>query len=127
MFIVSNRFIMKKESNIQFWNVFSGDITYKSTGNSGKSCRLNMFASTSKQINDWKSALKTGYIGTEHDLKNQEVTIVMRLRKRVGQKTECSSCNLAGEHIRIRAWHTGFQRSRFCWNMRALQAYALMS
>ena len=93
-----NRFIMKKESNIQFWNVFSGDITYKSTGKSGKSCRLNMFASTNKQINDWKSALKMGYIGNEHDLKNQEVTIVMRLRKRVGHKTECCIKMRGGGH-----------------------------
>src|SRR5712691_9442866 len=65
------RFVKKKEDNIEFWNVFSGDITYRSSGEHAKSCRLNMFASTTIQINDWKTAMDTGYIGSEKDLKNQ--------------------------------------------------------
>src|SRR5712691_6082389 len=68
------RFVKKKEDNIEFWNVFSGDITYRSSGEHAKSCRLNMFASTTIQINDWKSAMDKGYIGSEKDLKNHEVT-----------------------------------------------------
>jgi hypothetical protein len=44
-----NEFVKKKERNIEYWSVFSGDITYKSTGEHAKSCRLNIFASTTKQ------------------------------------------------------------------------------
>lgn len=41
-------FVKKKERNIEYWNVFSGDITYRSTGEHAKSCRLNIFASSTK-------------------------------------------------------------------------------
>ncbi|MCD6036171.1 MAG: hypothetical protein K0S67_55 [Nitrososphaeraceae archaeon] len=44
-----NEFVKKRERNIEYWSVFSGDITYKSTGEHAKSCRLNIFASTTKQ------------------------------------------------------------------------------
>ena len=93
-----NRFIKKKEGNIEFWNVFSGDISYRSTGEHSKSCRLNMFASTTIQLNEWKAAMTKGYIGTERDLKNQEVTVIMRVHKRVGSKTECCIKMRGGGH-----------------------------
>ncbi len=93
-----NRFIKKKEGNIEFWNVSSGDITYRSTGEHAKSCRLNMFASTTIQLNDWKVAMNKGYIGSERDLKNQEVTVIMRVHKRVGSKTECCIKMRGGGH-----------------------------
>jgi hypothetical protein len=93
-----NRFIKKKEGNIEFWNVFSGNMTYGSTGEHTKSCRLNMFASTNVQLNDWKTAMTKGYIGTERDLKNQEVTVIMRVHKRVGSKTECCIKMRGGGH-----------------------------
>lgn len=48
-----------------------------------------MFASTTIQINDWKSAMDKGYIGNEKDLKNHEVTVIMRVHTKVGHKTEC--------------------------------------
>lgn len=93
-----NRFIRKKEGNIEFWNVFSGDMTYRSTGEHGKSCRLNMFASTTTQVNDWKAAMNKGYIGSERDLKNQEVTVIMRVHKRMGLKTGCCIKMRGGGH-----------------------------
>jgi hypothetical protein len=92
------RFVKKKEDNIEFWNVFSGDITYRSSGEHAKSCRLNMFASTTIQINDWKTAMDTGYIGSEKDLKNQEVTVIMRVHTKVGHKTECCIKMRGGGH-----------------------------
>jgi hypothetical protein len=93
-----NRFIKKKEGNMEFWNVFSGDMTYRSTGEHTKSCRLNMFASTNVRLHDWKTAMTKGYIGTERDLKNQEVTVIMRVHKRVGSKTECCIKMRGGGH-----------------------------
>ena len=95
-----NEFVKKKEGNIEYWSVFSGDITYKSTGEHSKSCRLNIFASTTKQTNDWKAAMKSGFIGNEKDLKNQEVTAIIRVNKRVGRKTACSIKMRGGGHHR---------------------------
>jgi hypothetical protein len=60
-----NEFVKKKERNIEYWSVLSGDITYRSTGEHAKSCRLNIFASTTKQTNDWKAAMKSGFIGNK--------------------------------------------------------------
>jgi hypothetical protein len=80
--------------------VFSGDITYKSTGEHAKSCRLNIFASTTKQTNDWKAAMKSGFIGNEKDLKNQEMTAIIRVNKRVGRKTACCIKMRGGGHHR---------------------------
>ena len=92
------RFVKKKENDIEFWNVFSGDITYRSSGEHAKSCRLNMFASTTTQINDWKAAMDKGYIGSEKDLKNQEVTVIMRVHTKVGHKAECCVRMRGGGH-----------------------------
>ena len=97
-----NEFVKKKERNIEYWNVFSGDITYKSTGEHAKSCRLNIFASTTKQTNDWKAAMKSGFIGNEKDLKNQEVTAIIRFNKRVGRKTSCCIKMRGGGHHKDR-------------------------
>jgi hypothetical protein len=94
----NNKFIKKKEGNIEYWSVFCGDITYKSTGEYAKSCRLNIFASTTKQTNDWKSATKSGFIGNKNDLKNQEVTAIIRVNKRVGRKTACCIKMRGGGH-----------------------------
>ena len=94
----NNKFIKKKEGSIEYWSVFSGDITYKSTGEHAKSCRLNIFASTTKQTNDWKSAMKSGFIGNKNDLKNQEVTAIIRVNKRVGRKTACCIKMRGGGH-----------------------------
>jgi hypothetical protein len=93
-----NEFVKKKERNIEYWSVLSGDITYKSTGEHAKSCRLNIFASTTKQTNDWKAATKSGFIGNEKDLKNQEVTAIIRVNKRVGRKTACCIKMRGGGH-----------------------------
>src|SRR5215211_1092089 len=41
-----NEFVKEKEGNIEYWSMFSGDITYKSTAEHAKSRRLNIFAST---------------------------------------------------------------------------------
>ena len=57
-----------------------------------------MFASTTIQLNDWKVAMNKGYIGSERDLKNQEVTVIMRVHKRVGSKTECCIKMRGGGH-----------------------------
>jgi hypothetical protein len=95
-------FVKKKERNIEYWNVFSGDITYRSTGEHAKSCRLNIFASTTKQTNDWKAAMKSGFIGNEKDLKNQEVTAIIRVNKRVGRKTVCCIKMRGGGHHKDR-------------------------
>jgi len=81
-----NEFVKKKEGNIEYWSVLSGNITYKSTGEHAKSCRLNIFASTTKQTNDWKAAMKSGFIGNENDLKNQEVTAIIRVHKRLAAR-----------------------------------------
>jgi hypothetical protein len=91
-------FVQKKERNIQYWNVISGEITYRSTGERTKSCRLNMFPSTTKQANGWKAAMKTGFIGNEKDLKNQELTVIIRVNKRVGHKTACCIKMRGGGH-----------------------------
>lgn len=93
-----NEFVKKKERNIEYWSVFSGNITYKSTGEHAKSCRLNIFASTTKQKNDWKAAMNSGFIGNEKDLKNQEVTAIIRANKRVGRKTACCIKMRGGGH-----------------------------
>jgi hypothetical protein len=93
-----NEFVKKKEGNIEYWSVLSGDITYKSTGEHAKSCRLNIFASTTKQTNDWKAAMKSGFIGNKKDLKNQEVTAIIRVNKRVGRKTACCIKMRGGGH-----------------------------
>ena len=95
-------FVQKKEGNIEYWNVLSGEITYRSTGERAKSCRLNMFASTTKQANDWKAAMKTGFIGNEKDLKNQELTVIIRVNKRVGRKTACCIKMRGGGHHNYR-------------------------
>jgi hypothetical protein len=95
-------FVKKKERNIEYWNVFSGDITYRSTGEHAKSCRLNIFASSTKQTNDWKAAMKSGFIGNEKDLKNQEVTAIIRVNKRVGRKTACCIKMRGGGHHKDR-------------------------
>jgi hypothetical protein len=95
-------FVRKKERNIEYWNVLSGDITYRSTGERAKSCRLNIFASTTKQTNDWKAAMKSGFIGNEKDLKNQEVTFIIRLNKRIGRKTACCIKMRGGGHHNYR-------------------------
>src|SRR5215207_6053952 len=79
-------FVQKKETNIQYWSVSSGDITYKSTGEHAKSCRLNIFASTTEQTNDWKGAMKSGFIGNQRDLKNQELTAIIRVHKRLAAR-----------------------------------------
>jgi hypothetical protein len=93
-----NEFVKKRERNIEYWSVFSGDITYKSTGEHAKSCRLNIFASTTKQTNDWKAAMKSAFIGNEKDLKNQEMTAIIRVNKRVGRKTACCIKMRGGGH-----------------------------
>jgi hypothetical protein len=95
-----NKFVKQKERNIEYWSVFSGDITYRSTGEHAKSCRLNIFASTTKQTNDWKAAMKSGFIGNEKDLKNQELTVIIRMNKRVGRKTTCCMKMRGGGHHR---------------------------
>jgi hypothetical protein len=95
-----NEFVKKKERNIEYWSVFSGDITYRSTGEHAKSCRLNIYVSTTKQTNDWKAAMKSGFIGNEKDLKNQEVTAIIRVNKRVGHKTACCIKMRGGGHHR---------------------------
>ena len=93
-----NEFVKEKEGNIEYWSMFSGDITYKSTAEHAKSCRLNIFASTTKQTNDWKAAMKSGFIGNKKDLKNQEVTAIIRVNKRVGRKTACCIKMRGGGH-----------------------------
>ena len=97
-----NEFVRKKEGNIQYWNVSSGDITYQSTGEHAKSCRLNIFASTTEQTNDWKGAMKSGFIGNEKDLKNQELTAIIRVHKRVGRKAVCCIKMRGGGHHKNR-------------------------
>jgi hypothetical protein len=57
-----------------------------------------MYASTTVQLNDWKAAMSEGYIGSESDLKNQEVTVIMRVHKRVASKTECCIKMRGGGH-----------------------------
>src|SRR5215211_2461196 len=81
-----NEFVRKKEGNIQYWSVSSGDITYQSTCEHAKSCRLNIFASTTEQTNDWKGAMKSGFIGNQRDLKNQELTAIIRVHKRLAAR-----------------------------------------
>ena len=93
-------FVQKKETNIQYWSVPSGDITYKSTGEHAKSCRLNIFASTTEQTNDWKGTMKSGFIGNQRDLKNQELTAIIRVHKRVGRKAVCCIKMRGGGHHR---------------------------
>ena len=88
----------KKKENIEFWKAFSGEITYRSTGQNGRTCRLNVFPSTLKQTNDWKTAIHKGFIGNENDLKNQEVTIIMRANNRIGSKNGCSIKMRGGGH-----------------------------
>jgi hypothetical protein len=93
-----NEFVRKKETNIHYWSMSSGDITYKSTGQHAKSCRLNIFASTTKQTNDWKGAMKSGFIGNQRDLKNQELTAIIRVNKRVSRKAVCCIKMRGGGH-----------------------------
>ncbi len=42
----NNKIIQKNEKNITYWNVKSGIITYRSSNEKGRSCRLNIFPST---------------------------------------------------------------------------------
>jgi hypothetical protein len=72
-----NEFVKKKERNIEYWSVLSGDITYRSTGEHAKSCRLNIFASTTKQTNDWKAAMKSGFIGNKKDSQDHSKVIFL--------------------------------------------------
>ena len=97
-----NSFAKKKDRNIEFWKAFSGEITYRSTGQNGRTCRLNVFPSTLKQTNDWKTAIHKGFIGNENDLKNQEVTAIIRVNKRVGRKTVCCITMRGGGHHKDR-------------------------
>jgi hypothetical protein len=93
-----NSFAKKKDRNIEFWKAFSGEITYRSTGQNGRTCRLDVFASTLKQTNNWKTAIHKDFIGNENDLKNQEVTIIMRANNRIGSKNGCSIKMRGGGH-----------------------------
>ena len=97
-----NEFVRKKETNIQYWSVSSGDIIYQSTGQHAKSCRLNIFASTTEQTNDWKGAMKSGFIGNQRDLKSQELTAIIRVHKRVGRKAVCCIKMRGGGHHKYR-------------------------
>jgi hypothetical protein len=75
----NNKIFKKKEANITYWNTKSGVIRYRSSNQKGRSCRLNIFPSTTKQVNDWHAAIKQGFIGSSKDLRNQEITFVGRL------------------------------------------------
>jgi hypothetical protein len=79
----NNKIVRKTEGNQSYWNIKSGIITYRSNNEKGRTCRLNMFPSTKRQVNDWHSAIKQGYIGNSRDLKNQEITFVGRPHKTV--------------------------------------------
>jgi hypothetical protein len=57
-----------------------------------------MFPSTNRQVNDWHSAIKQGYIGNSRDLKNQEITFVGRLHKTVHKHLETSIKIRGGYH-----------------------------
>jgi hypothetical protein len=93
-----NGFVRKKEKNFKFWSLRFDDIIYKSTGEHGKGCRLNIFASTLKQTNDWRSAIDKGFIGDKRNLKNQEVTIILKANNKLGPKSGCSINMRGGGH-----------------------------
>ena len=57
-----------------------------------------MFPSTNRQVNDWHSAIKQGYIGNSRDLKNQEITFVGRPHKTVHKHLETSIKIRGGYH-----------------------------
>ena len=42
--------------------------------------------------------MKSGFIGNQKDLKNQEVTAIIRVNKRVGRKTACCIKMRGGRH-----------------------------
>ncbi|MBV9175429.1 MAG: hypothetical protein JO327_09090 [Nitrososphaeraceae archaeon] len=93
-----NKIVRKSEGNISYWNIKSGIITYKSNNENGRSCRLNIFPSTTRQVNDWHAAVKQGYIGNSRDLKNQEITFVGRLHKTIHKHLETSIKIRGGYH-----------------------------
>ena len=94
----NNKIIRKTESNQSYWNIKSGIITYRSNNEKGRTCRLNMFPSTNRQVNDWHSATKKGYIVNSRDLKNQEITFVGRPHKTVHKHLETSIKIRGGYH-----------------------------
>src|SRR6188472_482811 len=94
----NNKIVRKIEGNRSYWNIKSGIITYRSSKEKGRSCRLNLFPSTKSQLNDWHSAVKKGYIGSLSDLKNQEITFVGRLHKKVHKHLETSIKIRGGYH-----------------------------
>ena len=61
-------------------------------------CRLNIFASTLKQTNDWRSAIDKGFIGDKRNLKNQEVTIILKANNKLGPKSGCLFNMRGGGH-----------------------------
>ena len=94
----NNKIIKKKERNLAYWNVKSRDITYRSSDEKGRSCRLNIFPSTTRQVSDWHTALKQGFIGNSRDLKNQEITFVGRLHRVLHKHLETSIKIRGGYH-----------------------------
>lgn len=94
----NNKIVRKKEGHQSYWNTKSEVIRYKSSNEEGRSCRLNLFPSTTIQVNDWHSAVKQGYIGNSRDLKNQEITFVGRLHKIVHTHLETSIKIRGGYH-----------------------------
>jgi hypothetical protein len=94
----NNKIIQKNEKNITYWNVKSGIITYRSSNEKGRSCRLNIFPSTTRQVNDSHTAIKQGFIGNSRDLKNQEITFVGRLHRVIHKHLETSIKIRGGYH-----------------------------
>ena len=94
-----NKIIKQKEGAIEYWNVKCGTITYRSSNEKGRSCRLNIFPSTTSQVNDWHAAIKRGFIGNSKDLKNQEITFIGRLHTIVHRHLEtCIKIRGGGHH-----------------------------
>jgi hypothetical protein len=94
----NNKIIKKNERNIAYWNVKSGNIIYRSSNEKGRSCRLNIFPSTTRQVSDWHTAIKQGFIGNSRDLKNQEITFVGRLHTVLHRHLETSIKIRGGYH-----------------------------
>lgn len=67
----------RSTGKLKYWNVVSHKVTYASTGATGYTMRLNMYASGGKQNYTWRNT--PGYISNPKDVRNQEVTAYARL------------------------------------------------
>lgn len=67
-----------QEGGLRYWNLPATPLTY-SSGGSGYTARLHLFASGGKQQFNWKT--QHGYLSSPQDVRNQEFTVYVRVHE----------------------------------------------